>query len=92
MLGKIVGFKLDSKGDIVSKIGEWSSYGVHPRDFIIVERVRVGGMCKSFLAITNRDSDNLVLVERDVATGLLLTANQRFTYAINTPTSVLLKY
>ncbi len=83
-LGAIVGFALRN-GAIVRNIGVWSSHGVHPRDFNIVEN---GPDCKSFVAITNMNSDNLVFVERNKKNGLL----SRTPYAqmtVYTPTSVL---
>lgn len=87
-MGKIVGFSLDpNTGDVTGKLGEWSSHGVHPRDFYIIENVQDGMICVSFLVIVNRDSDNLVLVKRDILTGLLSDQPSYMTY-VRTPTSV----
>lgn len=83
-LGSIVGFEL-SNGAIKRKIGEWSSHGVHPRDFNIIEN---GPDCKSFVAITNMNSDNLVFVERNKVTGVF--SSKVFSeMTVYTPTSVL---
>lgn len=82
--GKIVGFSLASDGKILRKIGEWTSHGVHPRDFFIVEK---GPGCKSYLAMVNRDSDNLVLVERNTRSGML-SAKVAHELEVFTPTSV----
>lgn len=87
--GKIVAFSLNpSTGDIHEKIGEWSSQGVHPRDFYIIEQARFLGKCSSFLAIANRDTANVALVERDIDTGKLMDeAAANMTVLL--PTSVL---
>lgn len=69
--GRIVGFALSRQGDIVEKLGEWSSQGVLPWDAFLVENVRDRGKCKSFVAVVNRDSNSLVLLPRDVASGLV---------------------
>lgn len=52
----------------MNKIAVWSSHGVHPRDFTIVEK---SAECKSFLVITNMNSDYLFFVERNKKTGML---------------------
>ncbi|KAI0564146.1 Lactonase [Gracilaria domingensis] len=88
-LGKIVAYRLDARtGDIHARLGEWSSFGVHPRDFFVIENVSYRNACVSFVAIVNRDTDNLVFVERERGSGMLrsyvsLSAN------VTTPTSVL---
>lgn len=86
--GVIVGFKLDARGNILHKIGGWSSLGVHPRDFNIVENVSAFGQCKSYLVVANRDSNNVVFLERDRETGLLLQSN--LTLFVTSPASVLI--
>lgn len=87
-MGKIVGFTLDPiSGDVTGKLGEWSSHGVHPRDFNIIENVQDGMACVSFIVIVNRDSNNLVLVKRDALTGMLSEQPSYRTY-VRTPTSV----
>lgn len=78
--GAIVGFKLDAKGDVGRRIGVWSSEGVHPRDFYLLEG------CASVVAIVNRDSNNLVLVRRDRMTGML--GERVAAVRVLTPTSV----
>lgn len=83
--GKIVGFMLEKDGKIGRKIGEWTSHGVHPRDFFIVEK---GPGCKSYVAIVNRDSDNLVFVERNTKSGKL-SSKVAHELKVYTPTSVL---
>lgn len=87
--GKIVGFKLNAKsGNIVEKVGEFSSEGVHPRDFYVVDKVFDGYQCRSFVAVVNRDTDDLVLIERDMNTGTLGDVRHRM--AVTTPTSVIM--
>lgn len=66
--GRISGFQLNAIGNVVGKIGEWDSCGVHPRDFIIVE-----DRCGSWMLIANRDTGNVVAVKRDIHTGMLGT-------------------
>lgn len=87
-LGKIVGFSLDPvTGDVTGKLGEWSSHGVHPRDFNIIENAQEDMDCVSFITIVNRDSDNIVLVKRDPLTGMLSDEPSYETF-VKTPTSV----
>lgn len=88
-LGRIVGYRLDSKtGEIQAQIGVWSSFGVHPRDLYIIEKVSYRQSCVSLVAIVNRDTDNLVLVERDRGSGML-RRNPAFSVNVTTPTSVI---
>lgn len=86
--GRIVAFRLNVKtGRIVQKIGEWSSGGVHPRDFHITENVRVKGECRSYLVLANRDSNNVVFIRRYRESGKLGPIEIRRN--IGTPSSVL---
>ena len=88
--GTIVAFSLDPRsGDIKKRLGEWSAQGSHPRDFIIIENVKFNGKCSSFLAIANRDTDNVALVERNVTTGELSNEAAAST-TVRTPVSVLI--
>lgn len=86
--GKIAAFELDSNGMIIRKVGEWSSEGIRPRDFFLVDRVKVGRKCRNFVAIVNRYSDHLVLVRRNKKTGALV-GGIAFEERVDTPTSVL---
>ncbi|CAN8075570.1 unnamed protein product [Agarophyton chilense] len=71
--GYIAGYGLDSRtGDIQAQIGMWDSFGVHPRDFYVIERAVFEGRCISFVAVVHRDSDNPVLIERDRGSGMLM--------------------
>lgn len=89
ILGQIVVFKLDpSTGDVVSRVGEFSSCGVRPRDFDIVDGVMYNGKCTSFVAVANRDSNNVVLLRRDTASGKLSNSCDEITTTINDPVSV----
>lgn len=83
--GKIVVFRLNRHGAIGRRVGIYSSQGVHPRDLSIIERAPD---CKSYIAVVNRDSDNLLLMERNRYTGAI-SADVRYKLAVNTPTSVL---
>lgn len=88
-VGKIVAFSLDaSTGNITGKLGEWSSHGVHPRDIYLIEEVQDEDECSSFLAIVNRDTDNIALVRRDMETGKL-TDHATANMTVRSPTSVL---
>lgn len=87
--GVIVAYRLDvDTGDILEKVGAYSSLGVHPRDFFLVEGFSEGEDCVSFLAIANRDSDSVVLVKRDMSTGEL-ASEASYELAVSTPMSVL---
>lgn len=87
--GRIVAFSLNAKsGTIVKKVGEWSSLGVHPRDFNIVENVRVKGSCRSYVIVANRDSNNVVFLRRFRKTGKLGKPNMTLR-SIGNPSSVL---
>lgn len=85
--GSIVGYRLDKHGDILRRIGVFSSGGVHPRDLFIVEDVKVGSACQSFVAVVNMDSNNLVLIRRNVVDGKLI-ASGGFSLRIDSPVSV----
>lgn len=87
-MGKIVGFAVKENGDLGKRIGVWESQGVHPRDFYLVENVREGEECSSFLAVVNRDSNNLVFIRRNVVNGSLDNM-AAVSMVVNTPTSVL---
>lgn len=86
LTGKIVGFRLNPEGDIVGKIGEFSSGGLHPNDFIIIERARIGDGCKSFIAVVNRDSHSIVIMKRVFGNGKLIPT--RYRTKISTPVSI----
>eukprot|EP00177_Eucheuma_denticulatum_P005845 GFKZ01010661.1.p1 GENE.GFKZ01010661.1~~GFKZ01010661.1.p1 ORF type:complete len:398 (+),score=46.83 GFKZ01010661.1:31-1194(+) len=85
--GLIVAFEVKDDGKVGRRVGTWGSGGVHPRDFDLVDAVRVGDRCDSFVVVVNRDSDNVVVRQRDVQTGVIgatvVISN------VTTPTSVL---
>ncbi|KAI0566096.1 WD40/YVTN repeat-like containing protein [Gracilaria domingensis] len=86
--GAIVGYRLSRRtGDILYKIGTWSTFGVHPRDFNLIESARFRDRCVSFAAAVHRDSDSLVLIERSRWTGRL-KPYPAMTLNVSTPTSV----
>eukprot|EP00737_Agarophyton_chilense_P003202 gb/GEZJ01003721.1/.p1 GENE.gb/GEZJ01003721.1/~~gb/GEZJ01003721.1/.p1 ORF type:complete len:397 (-),score=30.38 gb/GEZJ01003721.1/:255-1445(-) len=86
--GAVVGYRLQRRtGDILYKIGMWSTFGVHPRDFNLIEGVRFKGRCTSFIAAVHRDSDSLVLIEREKKWGTL-RPYPAMTLNVSTPTSV----
>lgn len=82
--GKITVFKLGTDGSIGDRIGVYSTGGVHPRDFYIIEKAPD---CKSYVAVVNRDSDNLLLFERDTKYGNI-KPNVAFSLDVKTPTNV----
>lgn len=91
--GQIVGFKLNPKtGAIQGKAMRSSTHGVHPRDFIIMERLQFGGKCAaSAIVVANRDSNNVVVIRRNVQSGEL-SKNVISKTTVQTPTSVVRYY
>lgn len=88
-MGLVVGFMLEAeKGTVLKRIGEWSSRGLLPRDIYLVGPVQNGGACRSYVAIANRMSDNLVLIERDTQSGMLAD-EVAFNLSIGTPASII---
>lgn len=86
--GKIVGFRLNKRtGQILQKVTEVSTHGIHPRDFIIIEKLTYKGECVSVLVVVNRDSNNLVMIRRDIGSGTLHETIMTQTM-VDTPTSV----
>lgn len=83
--GAIAVFKLARSGKILSRVGLFQSGGVHPRDFNIIENAPD---CHSYIAVANRDSDNIVLFRRDRVTGEI-SRTPSFQTTVHTPTSVL---
>lgn len=83
--GKIIAFKLGDRGAIDYRIGAWTTLGVWPRDFYIIEN---GPRCKSYIAVANRDSDNVVLLERNRQSGRL-AYTAAFELQVRTPIAVL---
>lgn len=87
--GVIVAYKiLDQNTGDVMKIGEWSSCGDHPRDFIILDKIMMNGTCTSALVIANKFEDNLVILTRDVQTGMLSENCSERVILLNKPGSV----
>lgn len=87
LYGRIVAFALAPSGRIVRKIGQWSSGGAHPRDFFIADNLRVDGVCRSYIVVANRDSNNLLFIRRSPISGRLGSID--LTHEIKTPASVL---
>lgn len=88
--GIIVGYRVNSmSGDIVKKIGPFPSGGVYPSDFGIIDRIKIKGMCRSYLAVVNRESHNLVLLRRAFGSGKL-SPKPEFSTTIDSPASVLI--
>lgn len=86
--GLIAGYRLNPQtGDIEAKLGMWNAFGVHPRDFYVIEKAGFEGRCVSFVAVVHRDSDNLVLIERDRGSGMLRDY-PALQHNISSPTSV----
>lgn len=86
--GLIAGYRLNPQtGDIQAKLGMWNAFGVHPRDFYVIEKAVFQGRCVSFIAVVHRDSDNLVLIERDRGSGML-RRHPALQHNISSPTSV----
>lgn len=83
--GNISGWRLDRFGNIRRRVGVFSSGGVHPRDFFIVENAPD---CRSYIAVVNRDSNNLLLFRRSRRTGMIASLPS-FKLMVKTPTSVL---
>lgn len=63
-LNNIVIYTIDNSSGMLTKIGEQSSGGVHPRNFTI-------DPSGQFLLVANRHTDNIVVFQRDLKTGLL---------------------
>lgn len=63
-LNNIVIYSIDQETGQLQKIGQSSSGGVHPRNFMIDPTGR-------YLLVANRNSDNIVVFERNKETGLL---------------------
>lgn len=88
--GIIVSYRLDSmSGNIVKKMGTFSSGGVYPSDFAVIDRVKIKGTCRSYLAVVNRESHNLVLLRRSFGSGKLFP-NPEFSTNIDSPASILI--
>lgn len=68
-LNNIVIYSIDESNGMLSKAGEQSSGGVHPRNFMIDPSGR-------YLLVANRHSDNIVIFRRDQETGLLSPTGQ----------------
>lgn len=85
--GVIAAFALSRAGRISTRVGQWSTRGVHPRDFYLVENMRVHGQCRSYAAIANRDSDNVVFLRRDSRSGKL--GKRELVLRVHSPSSVL---
>lgn len=78
--GYIAAFSIAENG-MLSRIGYTSSYGVHPHDFYLMENVRLGDECVSYVAVPNMLSDNLIWLRRDPVSGMISDV-PNFTHSI----------
>lgn len=85
--GIISGFMVSKSGHILSKIGQWRSGGVHPRDFDIVYDLKVRGNCRNYIAVANRDSNNVVFF-RLLVNGTVIPKKE-LSIRIGSPSSIL---
>lgn len=63
-LNNIVIYSIDRETGLLEKVGEHSSGGAHPRNFVI-------DPTGAYLLVANRNSDNIVVFERDQESGLI---------------------
>lgn len=63
-LNNIVIYSIDRNSGMLEKVGEQSSGGVHPRNFMI-------DPTGAYLFVANRHTDNIVVFERDQDSGLI---------------------
>lgn len=63
-LNNIVIYSIDRNSGMLEKVGEQSSGGAHPRNFMI-------DPTGAYLLVANRHTDNIVVFERDQDTGLI---------------------
>ncbi|WP_234568100.1 lactonase family protein [Rhodohalobacter sp. 614A] len=63
-LNNIVIYSIDQNSGLLKKVGEHSSGGAHPRNFMI-------DPSGSFLLVANRNTDNIVIFARDQESGLI---------------------
>lgn len=63
-LNSIVIYSIDRNSGMLEKVGEQSSGGAHPRNFMI-------DPTGAYLLVANRNTDNIVFFERDQESGLI---------------------
>lgn len=63
-LNNIVIYSIDRNSGMLEKVGEQSSGGAHPRNFMI-------DPTGAYLLVANRNTDNIVVFERDQESGLI---------------------
>lgn len=63
-LNNVVTYSIDQNSGFLEKVGEQSSGGVHPRNFMI-------DPTGAYLFVANRHTDNIVIFERDQESGLI---------------------
>lgn len=63
-LNNIVIYSIDQNSGMLEKVGEQSSGGAHPRNFMI-------DPTGAYLIVANRNTDNIVVFERDQDSGLI---------------------
>lgn len=63
-LNNIVIYSIDQDSGLLKKVGEQSSGGAHPRNFMI-------DPTGNYLLVANRNTDNIVVFERDRESGLI---------------------
>jgi len=67
-LNNIVIYSIDQDSGLLEKVGEQSSGGAHPRNFMI-------DPTGNYLLVANRNTDNIVVFERDQESGLITPAD-----------------
>ncbi|MCG2587130.1 lactonase family protein [Rhodohalobacter sulfatireducens] len=67
-LNNIVIYSIDQDSGLLEKVGEQSSGGAHPRNFMI-------DPTGNYLLVANRNTDNIVVFERDRESGLITPAD-----------------
>lgn len=87
-IGRMGVYQVLPNGDIGKYVGEYSTHGVHPRDFFLAENIRVGGECRSYIAVTHMKSNNFMLIRRDPETGELADGPDLH-HSLHTPTSIM---
>lgn len=81
--GSIAGFALGADGSLGELVGTWGSGGQQPRDFALVEVPGIGEV----VVVANRRSSEVVVLDRDGATGAL--GELLAAAAVGSPASVL---
>ena len=85
----IVAYQVDSlSGDIGKKIGAFPAGGVYSSDFAVIDRIKIKGTCRSYLAVVNRETHTLVLLHRSFGSRKLFPVSE-FSVDVHSPASIL---